>query len=310
MRWRAALAAGLAAFVAAGCGVGAGDSVGGVSLLVTRDFGAADLKGSPAEVQAPGDETAMRALQRGFDVKTRYGGGFVQSIEGLSGGREGGRPFDWFYYVNGVEAPKGAASTKLHRGDVVWWDRHDWGATNRIPAIVGAFPEPFDHGIDGEKLPARVECAEGYDDVCGEVQKQLGAVGVVAGEAALATRGGEHLIRVVVGPWEQVRTDFTLRLIGKGPADSGVYAIPTDDGKQIAVLDPTGKTVRTLGPGTGLIAASAVENEPPVWVVTGTDDAGIAMAARALTTDALRGKFAIALQDDVPIALPQVDAPQ
>jgi len=305
MRVRAVLAAGLAVLFA-GCGVGAGDDVGGVSLVVTRDFGRGDLKGSPAGVAAPGGETAMRALQRSFDVKTRYGGGFVQSIDGVAGGRRAGRPFDWFYYVNGVEAPRGAASTELHRGDVVWWDHHDWGAANRIPAIVGAFPEPFDHGIDGERLPARIECAEGAEEACGMVQEKLGDVGAIAGEAALATRGGEGLLRVVVGLWPEVRTDFTLRLIAKGPGASGVYAVPSEDGRTIDVLDPRGQVVRTLGPGTGLIAASATENEPPVWMVTGTDEAGLEMAARSLTTDALRGKFAVALRDDRPIPLPQV----
>jgi len=305
MMTRALLAAALAALVA-GCGVGAGDSVGGVSLVVTRDFGGTDLKGSPVDVAAPGGETAMRALQRRFGVKTRYGGGFVQSIDGVAGGRRGGRPFDWFYYVNGVEADRGAASTKLHRGDVVWWDHHDWGAANRIPAIVGAFPEPFDHGIDGERLPARIECAEGAEEACGVVQDKLADAGVIAGEAALATRGGEALLRVVVGPWPEVRTDFTLRLIAKGPGASGVYAVPSEDGRTIDVLDPSGNVARTLGPGTGLIAASATENAPPVWMVTGTDEAGLAMAARSLTTDALRGKFAVALQDDRPIPLPQV----
>ena len=139
----------LAAVLVAGCGVGAGDDVGGVSVRVTRDFGATALRGSPAHVDAPGGETAMRALQRRFTVRTRYGGGFVQSIDGLAGGTRGGRPVDWFFYVNGVEAPRGAASTQLHRGDAVWWDRHDWGAANRVPAVVGSFPEPFAHGIDG-----------------------------------------------------------------------------------------------------------------------------------------------------------------
>lgn len=299
------LVVGVATLIA-GCGMGAGDSVGGVSLVVTRDFGRADLKGSPADVSAPGGETAMRALQRSFDVKTRYGGGFVQSIDGVAGGRRGGRPFDWFYYVNGVEAPRGAASTELYRGDVVWWDYRDWGAANRIPAVVGAFPEPFDHGIDGEKLPARIECAEGAEEACGVVQDKLADVGVIAGEAALATRGGAQLLRVVVGPWPEVRTDFTLRLIAKGPGVSGVYAVPSDDGRTIDVLNPRGRVARTLGPGTGLIAATATETEPPVWMVTGTDEAGLAMAARSLTTDALRGKFAVALRDDRPIALPQV----
>jgi hypothetical protein len=84
-----------------------------------------------------------------------------------------------------------------------------------------------------------------------------------------------------------------------------VYARPSADGRTLDVLDPHGRVVRTLRAGTGLIAASAVQDQPPVWAVTGTDRAGIAMAARSLTTDALRDKFAVALHDDVPIALPQ-----
>jgi hypothetical protein len=295
-----------AALLLAGCGLGAGDSVGGVSVVVTRDFGHQALAGSPADIEAPGGETAMRALQRRFKVTTRYGGGFVQSIDGLSGGIAGGRPVDWFYYVNGIEAPRGAAGTALNRGDVVWWDRHDWGATNRVPAVVGAWPEPFKHGIAGRRLPARIECAPGVQAACTEVQQRLGDVGVVAGEAALGTRGGEELLRVLVGPWPQVRTDFTIRLIAHGPGASGVYAVPSSDGTRLAVLDPRGHVVRTLGPGTGLIAATAVAGQPPVWVVTGTDAAGIALAARSLTADVLDDRFAVAITGSGPVSLPQV----
>src|SRR3712207_9028518 len=106
----------------------------------------------------------MRLLQRNTRVKTRFGGGYVQAIEGLGGGRERGRPVDWFYYVNGVHAPKGAGATKVRPGDRIWWDRRDWGVTNRVPAVVGSFPEPFVHGIDGERLSTRIECDRSVDD--------------------------------------------------------------------------------------------------------------------------------------------------
>ena len=106
----------------------------------------------------------MSLLMRNDAVSTRYGGGFVQSIDGLAGGSEGGAPVDWFYYVNGVEAPQGAAATNVHAGDHIWWDRHDWSQTDDIPAVVGSFPEPFLNGVEGKRLPVRVECAavEGY----------------------------------------------------------------------------------------------------------------------------------------------------
>ena len=48
----------------------------------------------------------------------------------------------------------------MHAGDHIWWDLHDWGQTDYIPAVVGSFPEPFLNGIEGKRLPVRVECAE------------------------------------------------------------------------------------------------------------------------------------------------------
>ena len=68
----------------------------------------------------------MRLLQRDFEVETRYGGGFVQEIDGVGGGRAGGRRVDWFYYVNGIEAATGAAERRVSAGDRIWWDHHDW----------------------------------------------------------------------------------------------------------------------------------------------------------------------------------------
>src|SRR5205807_9722794 len=67
------------AALTAGCGVGAGTGTGGVSLVVTRDFGDARVGGVQAG-HVPGSETVMRFLQRSFSVQTRYGGGFVQTI--------------------------------------------------------------------------------------------------------------------------------------------------------------------------------------------------------------------------------------
>ena len=79
-----------------GCGLGAGESEGGgATLTVTRDFGTREVGTGEAD-PIPGGETVMRMLQRDFDVETRYGGGFVQQINGIAGGRENGRPVDWF----------------------------------------------------------------------------------------------------------------------------------------------------------------------------------------------------------------------
>ncbi|HEX7610109.1 MAG TPA: DUF4430 domain-containing protein, partial [Solirubrobacteraceae bacterium] len=99
----------LGALSLAGCGIGAGPAPSAVQIVVTRDFGAHVLPQSgPLEVR--GQETVMSLLMRNHHVGTRFGGGFVQSIDGLAGGQEAGAPVDWFYYVNGVQATLGGAS--------------------------------------------------------------------------------------------------------------------------------------------------------------------------------------------------------
>jgi hypothetical protein len=119
----------------------------------------------------------------------------------------------------------------------------------------------------------------------------------------------QDTLRVVVGPWRAVREDPTAALIEKGPASSGVFAKPAADGRSIALLDARGAVTRTLRAGTGLIAATRVDDgkeqlSDPVWVVTGTDDAGVAAAASALDEGALAGHFAVAISGGRPVGLP------
>jgi hypothetical protein len=114
----------------------------------------------------------------------------------------------------------------------------------------------------------------------------------------------EETLRILVGPWTAVGADHAVDELEKGPATSGVYARVARDGHTIAALDPSGHTARTLGAGTGLVAATAVGDERPTWVVTGTDDAGVASAARAFEEGTLSNRFALAVSNDLPVALP------
>jgi hypothetical protein len=61
--------------------------------------------------------------------------------------------------------------------------------------------------------------------------------------------------------------------------------------------------VRTLHAGGGLVAATSVEAQAPTWIVTGTDDVGVAAAAAALTQERLSQHFALAVDagQDVPL---------
>jgi len=288
------VAAAVAATIA-GCGLGAGPAPGGVQLTVTRDFGARVLGRSTAP-KVRGAETVMSLLLRNDKVTTKYGGGFVESIAGLSGGQEaGGDPLDWFYYVNGIEAPKGAAATNVHPGDHVWWDLHDWSQTDDIPAVVGSFPEPFLNGVEGKRLPVRVECAAAQSGPCRTVIARLRALGVPAAVAAIGSGAEPDALQVVVGGWTAVHGDPSVQSIEQGPRASGVYARFATNGQTLTLLDGQGRTTATLTAGAGLVAATRDVEKAVVWVVSGTDEAGVERAARALQESVLRNRFALAV---------------
>jgi hypothetical protein len=124
------------ALVVAGCG---GEREHGTATLwVTRDRGTKVLFTSNVAAGL----SAMQALSRVRTVDTRYGGRFVQSINGLGGSLT--KQNDWFFFVNGIEGDRSAADVRLHPGDIEWWDYRHWtGATMSVPVVVGAFPQPF-----------------------------------------------------------------------------------------------------------------------------------------------------------------------
>ena len=70
------LAAGLAL---AGCGGEAGRGGGEATLWVTKDRGATSL----VDAKVDAGQTVLRALRSAAEVETRYGGRFVQGIDGV-----------------------------------------------------------------------------------------------------------------------------------------------------------------------------------------------------------------------------------
>ncbi len=283
------------ALLLGGCGLGAGKAPVGVRLEITRDFGAQTLQSLPAP-REQGQETVMSLLIRNASVETSDGGGFVDSIDGSSSGYDATEPVGWFYYVNGVQASKGAADTNVEQGDRVWWDLHDWSQTEEVPAVVGSFPEPFLNGVDGRRLPVRVECAAPAGAACRIVSARLRTAGVRSALTSLdAHAAAPPALRVLVGAWAQLRRDPSVLKLEQGPRRSGVYARVSPDGRTIALLEAQGKLARTLTGSAGLIAATRFGGDPPEWVLTGTDTTGVEAAARDLDEPSLHDRFAVAL---------------
>lgn len=295
-RGTAAAAALMCAAVAAGCGFGPGaPSNGDATLTVTRDFGAQRVL-EARQPDPPESETVIRFLDREAEIETRYGGGFVQSIDGASGSERGGRRFDWFFYVNGIESPIGAAEARVRGGDRVWWDHREWTDAMQVPAVVGSWPEPFLHGSEGKSFPVRIDCFT-EDELCSEVAERLEAEGVAASIATERAKLGDELLRVVVGSWDQVREDRAVAQIEQGPSTSGVFAAlePAPGGHELVLVDARDRESTRLGPGAGLVAAVRLGEQQPTWVVTGTDEQGTEAAIELLDQDSLRDRYAVAV---------------
>jgi hypothetical protein len=123
----------------------------------------------------------------------------------------------------------------------------------------------------------------------------------IAGAGSVA---GPKTLRVLVGPWSAVAVDPAAQTVTRGPRASGVYATFAPGGRSLTVLDADGRAAQTLGAGSGLIAATRREQAAPVWFVTGTDENGVALAARSLDSATLAHRFALALSAQGPLPVP------
>jgi hypothetical protein len=132
----------LAVAALAGCG---GENGGTAKLWITRDRGAHVILAR----NVPAGLTAMQALDRIAQIKTRYSGRYVQAINGIEGSIAARS--DWFYFINGYEADRSAAEYRLRDGDVEWWDYRTWRDPLDDAVVVGAWPEPFVHGYGGKR---------------------------------------------------------------------------------------------------------------------------------------------------------------
>ncbi len=291
----AAIALLLAALAAAGCGIGPGDGVDDVELTVTRDYGTVPMLHRQVGDISEAD-TVVRVLERNAEIATAYGGNFVRSIAGFKGSGAGGR--DWFYYVNGLWAPVGAADYPLHGGEAIWWDYRDWSVGERVAAAVGSWPQPFAGGYEGSFHPTAVSCLGG-GPACDVTESRLSETG-----AELVDPGSDGAIRVLVGPWRRIESDSDASLLARGVEASGAFAEFGGEGQALFGLDEHGNVARRFGPHAGLVAAVRRGDKPPAWLVTGVDAAGVNAAAELLDADHLRDHYTVAVDDEGVTALP------
>jgi hypothetical protein len=282
-------------------------------VIVTHGFGEPAILEKSVAIGE--NTTALDGLKTVASVETKYGGGFVSSIEGISSHYEGANKTkeDWFFYINGISLSTGAGGYILRDGDSEHWDYHDWSFRQFIPAMIGDFPEPFVHGISEVVYPTVVTYQSGWEEEARQIADKLRGLGVQSvtyrsfDELPAADEETSNLILVGTSdfaPVEELNEPWN-RLGFFGHFEDGA----------LVVFDSAGELVHEYSAGTGLIQATqSIWNpkgvgagENVVWVVSGLDESGVKAAVDILINhpDAYKYACAVVVTEGETLRLPQ-----
>ncbi len=302
---RRVLALLLSVVALSGCGFGAGSTQSsGGTLTVTRDFGESSL-GRHGTGKVGESDTVVRLLRRDFDVDTRYGGNFVQEIDGVAGGRKGSRRVDWFYYVNGIEASNGAGERKVQTpatgsgGTTTTGARRcasrRWSARSRSRSSPAS-------------TAASSRCGSCASTPARRATRSRRGCRTPASTTPPArcssSRRGARCCACSSGHGRRCARTPRRASSRAAPRPRACSRAPTSPGAGSTSSTSAGASRACSGRGGGLLAATQIEAQRPTWVVTGVDATGVAAAAAALTEDQLRDHFAIAVDEGRAVPLP------
>lgn len=226
----------------------------------------ATAEGDPTPLldrRVPVDQSAMRALRGATDVQTAYAGGFVEGMLGHDSDLDGRR--DWFLFVDGLLADRGAKDVRVRDGQELWWAYRDWSTVRDPWATVGSWPRPF----AGGPAPAVT------------VDPPLVAPLRAAGARIVAD-----------GPW-RVRVGAHADLLRREPAWRAAAEDPGRAGLTVRIVDGVvegaGRGGWEVVPGARAIAAAVptdgVASEGTTMVIAGLDVAAAEEAAARIARD-------------------------
>lgn len=265
---------------------------GKVHLLVTRDYGETVIFNEWVAVQDQQD--AFSLTESYLDVKTSYGGSFINSINGLESGYTGKMALkrtkqDWFFYINGVLAGSGAADVKIKSGDVVWWDYHNWGSAAFTPAMIGAFPHPFTSGVLLAFSPSAREAA----DLMAAGLNRQGITRVQLQEVNDELFQKRPSPIIVLGLREELAAMSAIQALNSNPHRTGLFCGFSESGFKL--LDATMQEGREVA-GGGCVCieatASGMGDANPLWLVVADDKQGLERAVEFISQGKIKPDYA------------------
>ena len=156
-------------------------------------------------------------------------------------------------------------------------------ACARTPAVVGSFPEPFLHGIDGKRLPVRIECADARGARLPAGRRPAGRPTRSRPRAAgCRPRGRRRPCACSSAPGPRCASirPPTRSSTGRAPAASTRGWRPT--GGRSRCSTRAGAPRARSAPAAAWWPPPSAPTSGPPWVVTGTDAAGVGVGRAGL----------------------------
>jgi len=220
---------------------------------------------------------------------------------------------DWFFYVNGIQSNVGALDYKLHNDDVQHWDFHDWSFRHFIPAIIDGFPAALRNGFGGKVSPNLIVYQDNMKESAQKLAEKLVKLGVnnisLRSFRELAESEKESSNLILVG----LLDNSFISELNQNWQRLGFFAY-FENGALI-VLNSKGQKMAKYRAGTGLIQVTQNPWNPKgigagenvVWLVSGTDEAGVENGLDALINHHSEFQYACAVVvvDEKGIKVPQ-----
>ena len=281
-------------------------------IIISKDFGNEQVLRKTTSFEE--NDSVLDVMKENFEIETAYGGGFVNSINGLKSGFTGvgsKQKLDWFYYVNGTLAQIGADDYRLKQNDIVIWDYHDWNSGTYISSIIGAYPNNFLCDYDGSVLKTEILYDTEFKNESRKLAEFLKKKGLKDLELVSLQSGGadnENVNTVFICCYDSLSKISHAEEILNNSRRAGIFfrfnhylmALNTK-GEAIRQYEK-GAVIASIGKGYGAQTGS-------IWLVTGNDKDCIKRATRILyeEPEKISGRFSVIVTGDEVIGIPVKD---
>jgi hypothetical protein len=283
-----------------------------ISLIITSDFGKNTVFEQTITIKE--GTTAMEALTGAVQVETKYDGGFVSAINSTGSEYEKtpGKKKDWFFYMNGIASNIGAGSYTLRDGDVEHWDYRNWEYNQFVLAVIGAFPQPFTGGFNGNEESTTIVYETEFQAYAEDLAEKLGekeptSITSVEYGTITDTKQKENNLIIIAGKDNALITE-----LNSSHKKLGFFVY--FNGDTLVALDDAGNVAYEYKESYGLIQATQNPWNPRgtgvcenvVWIISGTDAEGILAAADVLynTPDEIHNACACIINNGEVMKIP------